>query len=111
MSDQAAFIVAVHRRLEAWVGTELTIQESITDQDYDRHGTSTVCFRLQLTNVCWRISGARMMLSGIGDSGYEFGTRGSAGTLADCTIEVIEQLGRAATGTQIQRRTQISITP
>ena len=107
--EQVKAFTALAEKLESVSGCKLWITESITDQGFDRHGTTHASFGFTLKQTSWRFSGGRLMLDGTEDELYEVSPQ-----IVDCRIdashiEVVEYMGSNTNGHQLQRRTKIVI--
>ena len=57
-------IEKIYQKVEEWKNEEVKATISLTDRDFDRHGTSSVHFSFVLKSFAVRTSGARMMFFG-----------------------------------------------
>ena len=100
-------LIALHIHLETLVGKNLVLTESITDREFDRHGTTMTIFSFTLKSVTGRISGGRLMLNGLNEELYEISPSIIDSRISNNIIEVVEILGVSVIDTPLKRQTRI----
>jgi hypothetical protein len=94
--------------LRTLIGNRLQVRESITDRgNYDRHGTTFNLFSFELVEVSFRLSGARIILSGKNEEQYEIGMDIISSSIMDKEIIVEEKL--AIEDSKVRRHSRIVI--
>ncbi|WP_291724098.1 hypothetical protein [Bernardetia sp.] len=84
----------IYQKAEQWKDKEIKASISLTDRDFDRHGTSNTSFLFMLKSFSLRISGARMMFWGTKDELIEIATDFLVEiTLEESKITFLEDLG------------------
>jgi hypothetical protein len=101
---------------EKWKDKKINVQISLTDRDFDRHGTTYTYFSMIFKSCFMRISGGRLMFDGTNNELVEIAV-GDIITVdflennEKNEIIVLEKLGKNNLGHDIIRRVKLILKP